>query len=75
MPPTPLETERLRLRPFVHADLPWLIELDGDPEVMRYITGTTTPPEEVKRVLPLVIAAYDTYAAQGKPESRAPKRP
>ena len=36
MPPT-LETPRLRLRPLAVADLPDLIRLDSDPEVMRYV--------------------------------------
>ena len=34
-----LGTERLVLRRFTDADLDLLVELDGDPEVMRYITG------------------------------------
>jgi RimJ/RimL family protein N-acetyltransferase len=33
-----LETARLRLRRFVADDLDRLVELDSDPEVMRYIT-------------------------------------
>lgn len=33
-----LETRRLRLRRFVREDLDLLVELDSDPEVMRYIT-------------------------------------
>jgi len=47
------ETERLRLRPFTPADLERLVELHGDAEVMRYVTGTPTPREVVERtVLP-----------------------
>ena len=39
-----LETARLRLRRFTGADLDRLVELDADPEVMRYITyGVPTP--------------------------------
>jgi RimJ/RimL family protein N-acetyltransferase len=34
-----VETERLVLRRFTDADLDLLVELDGDPEVMRYSTG------------------------------------
>ncbi|MEU1814984.1 GNAT family N-acetyltransferase [Streptomyces roseifaciens] len=36
-----LTTARLALRPFTdtEADLDLVVELDGDPEVMRYITG------------------------------------
>lgn len=39
-----LETGRLRLRHFTLDDVDLLVELDSDPEVMRYITyGKTTP--------------------------------
>ncbi|MFJ9146934.1 GNAT family N-acetyltransferase [Streptomyces sp. NPDC102270] len=38
-----LETERLRLRAFAEADLDHLVALDGDPEVMRYLTGGEQP--------------------------------
>ena len=34
-----LETERLILRRFTAADADLLVELDSDPEVMRYLTG------------------------------------
>src|SRR6266478_8906962 len=43
-----LETPRLRLRPLAAADLPDLIALDLDPEVMRYVgspAGVKTPEE------------------------------
>ncbi|MGC1211726.1 MAG: GNAT family N-acetyltransferase [Micromonospora sp.] len=55
-----LSTGRLVLREFTPADAPLLIELDGDPEVMRYLTGgRPTPPEEIRdRVLPRMLAAY-----------------
>ena len=33
-----LETLRLRLRQFTEDDADLLVELDSDPEVMRYIT-------------------------------------
>jgi RimJ/RimL family protein N-acetyltransferase len=38
-----LETPRLILRRFTDADEPLLLELDSDPEVMRYINGGTPP--------------------------------
>jgi RimJ/RimL family protein N-acetyltransferase len=39
-----LETARLRLRHFTPDDLDRLVELDSDPEVMRYLTfGVPTP--------------------------------
>ena len=68
MAPAPFDTDRLHVRPFIDADVDWLIALDGDIEVMRYITGKVTPPDEVRRIHPKVIAAYDTYAEQGRPE-------
>ena len=44
-----LETERLLLRRFTEDDLENLVELDSDPEVMRFITGgRATPREEVE---------------------------
>ncbi|WP_086826208.1 GNAT family N-acetyltransferase [Allokutzneria sp. NRRL B-24872] len=48
-----LETERLVLRRFTESDVDKLVELDGDPEVMRYIDSVPTPREEVEnRILP-----------------------
>src|ERR1700730_17368374 len=47
-----LETPRLRLRPLAAADLPDLIALDLDPEVMRYVgspAGVRTPAETEAR--------------------------
>lgn len=46
--PTLLETERLLLRPLNEDDIPWLLEMDADPEVMRYITVTPTEPDPEK---------------------------
>ncbi len=42
-----LETERLVLRQFTEDDVDNLVELDSDPEVMRFITGGR--PTRVKR--------------------------
>ncbi|WP_319461745.1 GNAT family N-acetyltransferase [Micromonospora sp. RTP1Z1] len=55
-----LSTARLTLREVTAADAPLLTALDGDPDVMRYLTGgRPTPPEEVReRVLPRMLAAY-----------------
>jgi RimJ/RimL family protein N-acetyltransferase len=62
-----LETERLLLRRFTHDDVDELYDLDGDPEVMRYITGgATTPREEVEHVfLPAFMSYYDRYDGYG----------
>ncbi len=42
-----LETERLRLRRFTTSDADLLIELDGDPEVMQFLTGGRATAREV----------------------------
>jgi RimJ/RimL family protein N-acetyltransferase len=49
-----LETDRLVLRRFTEADVDNLVELDGDPAVMRYLTGGRPTPREVieNEVLP-----------------------
>ena len=39
-----LTTARLRLRRFTMADVPHLVELDSDPEVMRFLTGGRPTP-------------------------------
>ena len=41
-----LHTERLRLDPVDDAHLPLLVELNADPEVMRFILGRAATPEE-----------------------------
>lgn len=55
-----LTTGRLVLREFTEADADLLVELDGDAEVMRYLTGgRPTPPEVVRdRTLPAILALY-----------------
>ncbi|MER7270622.1 GNAT family N-acetyltransferase [Micromonospora carbonacea] len=57
---TYLDTERLALRHFTADDADLLIELDSDPEVMRYLSGgEPTPPEIVReRHLPNILAGY-----------------
>jgi RimJ/RimL family protein N-acetyltransferase len=47
-----LHTDRLTLRPLADDDLPDLVALNGDPEVMRYITGRPLTPAEVEADLP-----------------------
>jgi RimJ/RimL family protein N-acetyltransferase len=55
-----LETERLVLRRFTEADMDNLVELDSDPEVMRYVTGKTTPRDEIEHdILPAFLRYYD----------------
>lgn len=45
--PNVLETRRLILRPFAADDLDCLVELDSDPQVMRFLTGGKPTPREV----------------------------
>jgi RimJ/RimL family protein N-acetyltransferase len=58
-----LETERLTLRRFTPGDVENLFELDGDPEVMRYITGGRPTPRELieREELPAFLARSDGY--------------
>lgn len=62
-----LETERLILRQFTTADLELLVELDSDPEVMRYLSGgPATPREEIADdILPHWLKYYDRYPGYG----------
>jgi len=39
-----LETGRLALRRFTEADVDNLVDLDGDPDVMRFLTGGKPTP-------------------------------
>ncbi len=62
-----LETERLLLRRFTSDDVDELLELDGDPEVMRYVTGgRATPREEIENdLLPAYLDYYRRYPGFG----------
>lgn len=62
-----LETERLRLRHFNAADADLLVELDSDPEVMRFITyGKPTPRQAyVDTYLPRWFALYEAQPGLG----------
>ena len=55
-----LETERLILRRFTTDDVDNLVDLDSDPEVMRYINGgIPTPREAIEHdFLPTFLAYY-----------------
>ena len=56
-----LETERLVLRQFTPDDVDNLVELDGDPQVMHFITGgRTTPRDEIESdLLPWFLHYYE----------------
>ena len=62
-----LESARLRLRRFTAADLERLVELDSDPEVMRWISyGVPTPRERYEReILPRWFAQYEATPLLG----------
>jgi RimJ/RimL family protein N-acetyltransferase len=62
-----LETERLLLRRFTKSDVANLHDLDGDPEVMRFINGGRPVPRDVIReqTLPRFLRAYERFEAFG----------
>ena len=62
-----METERLILRRFTPDDVDLLVELDSDPDVMRYINGgRPTPREEIETdILPWFLHYYGTYPGYG----------
>ncbi|WP_199850581.1 GNAT family N-acetyltransferase [Streptomyces sp. CMB-StM0423] len=54
-----LETERLVLRRFTEAEVDILVELDSDPEVMRFLTGEPTARAQIEdEVLPKILRDY-----------------
>jgi RimJ/RimL family protein N-acetyltransferase len=62
-----LETSRLRLRRFTEADEDNLVELDSDPQVMRFIGGGEPfPRAEVRdRILPILLGFYERFEGFG----------
>jgi RimJ/RimL family protein N-acetyltransferase len=62
-----LETERLVLRRFSGDDVDNLVELDSDPDVMRFINGgRPTPRHEIENeVLPAFLGYYERFAGYG----------
>jgi RimJ/RimL family protein N-acetyltransferase len=50
-PAYPLRTERLDLRPFQEGDVDFLAELQGDPDITRYLYYEPLTPEESAKVL------------------------
>jgi RimJ/RimL family protein N-acetyltransferase len=62
-----LETERLLLRRFTESDVANLHDLDGDPEVMRFINGGKPTPRDVIReeTLPRFLRAYERFEGFG----------
>jgi RimJ/RimL family protein N-acetyltransferase len=62
-----LETERLRLRQFTEADVDAIVELDSDPDVMRFINGghPTSRDEIQNEYLPNWLRYYTRWAGFG----------
>lgn len=62
-----MTTDRLQLRPVRLDDGPLLVELDSDPEVMRFVSkGMPTPREHIEReVLPRWLRLQDEHAPFG----------
>ena len=62
-----LETDRLVLRRFSLADVDNLVNLDADPDVMRYVTGgIPTSREEIQdEFLPAFLSYYQRYKGYG----------
>ena len=62
---TLLETRRLRLRAFDMSDADRLVELDSDPEVMRYISKGLPTPRDV--IVDKVLPAWLEFYSQPRP--------
>jgi RimJ/RimL family protein N-acetyltransferase len=62
-----LETDRLILRRFTEADVENLVDLDSDPQVLRYINGGTPTPRAVieREILPRFLGYYVRYDGYG----------
>jgi RimJ/RimL family protein N-acetyltransferase len=62
-----LETERLRLRRLTDSDVENLVELDSDPEVMRYTTGGKPTSRHAIETgfLPAFLVYYQRYEGFG----------
>jgi RimJ/RimL family protein N-acetyltransferase len=62
-----LETPRLVLRQFTEGDVDNLVDLNSDPEVMRYLTGgKPTPREEIRdQIIPFHLSVYDRFDRLG----------
>jgi len=62
-----LTTDRLALRRFTEADEDNLIELNSDPEVMRFLNGgNPTPRDEVRtRIIPTFLGYYEQFEGFG----------
>jgi RimJ/RimL family protein N-acetyltransferase len=62
-----LETERLLLRQFTESDVDNLHDLNGDPEVLRFLNGGKPTPRDVIRneTLPRFLHSYERFEGFG----------
>ncbi|GAB7035363.1 GNAT family N-acetyltransferase [Streptomyces sp. NPDC021749] len=62
-----LETARMALRPLTAGDLDRLVELNADPEVMRYLNGGRPTPRETVRTqsLPRLLRVFPATGTVG----------
>ena len=61
-----IETDRLTLRRFTADDLELLVELDGDPEVKRYIDGgAPVDRQDLAAMLEWWLGYYDRFDGYG----------
>ena len=56
-----LETERLILRKPKMDDLDGYAELWGDPEVVRYLSGTTLPRDQVPQAIERMLGHWERH--------------
>lgn len=62
----PPATGRLRFRRFTRADIDLLVDLDSDPEVMRWLTGGKPSTREYyEQAMPRILATYETGPSRG----------
>lgn len=60
-----LFTSRLKLRPFNESDLQNLMDLDQDPEVMKYLGGKLIPTDELQALLPKLLERQPKWINYG----------
>ena len=65
-----LETNRLILRRFTEADVDLLVELDSDPDVMRFVTGGIATPRH--EVVAEVMPAFPGYTSGSRDTDSGP---
>ena len=65
---TMLETDRLILRDLQESDLPALIALNQDPEVMQYFPKPYSQAELALQPLQQELKAYHNQVAQSSPQ-------